>query len=65
MSAAEEYPVEIVREQPDPEYVRGTCPKCGEVVVVVHRESGGTWRMVWECLASVQPPITCDYRLVL
>jgi hypothetical protein len=57
-------------ERPDPQWVRATCPVCGEDVVsncyYVGGKAGG-YIILWECWASLGDPseVTCDYRRVL
>jgi len=51
--------------RPDPEWVRGRCPLCGEEVVSNYHYIGGKGHVViWECWASIQGK-GCDYRRVL
>jgi hypothetical protein len=53
-------------DRPRPEWVRGTCPVCGEPVVSNCYYVGGRgFLVVWECWASLCPAPTCDYRKVL
>ena len=52
--------------RPDPEWVRGRCPLCGEDVVSNCYYVGGKgYIIVWECWASLGDTPTCDYRRVL
>lgn len=54
------------RERPDPEWVRGHCPRCGqELVSNCYYVSGRGYLVIWECWASRDPEPTCDYRRVL
>ena len=54
------------REQPDPEWVRGVCPRCGsELVSKCYYVSGRVYLVVWECWASTGVEPACDYRRVL
>ena len=54
------------RERPDPEWVRGVCPKCGEELVSsCYYVSGRGYLVVWECWASGRSTSGCDYRRVL
>jgi hypothetical protein len=53
-------------ERPDPEWVRGRCPACGEEVVSNCYYIGGKgYILVWECWGSLGPDPRCDYRRVL
>ena len=53
-------------ERPDPDWVRGRCPMCGEEVVSNCYYVGGKgYIIVWECWASLGEGATCDYRRVL
>lgn len=56
--------------EPDPQFVRGECPVCGESVVSnVYYVGGKGYVSVWECWGSLQAnagrPNTCNYRRVL
>jgi hypothetical protein len=52
--------------RPDPEWIRGRCPMCGEDVVSNCYYVGGKgYIIVWECWASLGDTPTCDYRRVL
>ena len=54
------------RQRPDPDWVRGRCPLCGEDVVSNCYYVGGKgYIIVWECWASLGETATCDYRRVL
>jgi hypothetical protein len=54
-------------DRPRPEWVRGTCPECGDELVSNCYYVGGNcpFRIVWECWASLGPSPTCDYRKIL
>ena len=53
-------------DRPDPDWVRGRCPLCGEEVVSNCYYVGGKgYIIVWECWASLSDTATCDYRRVL
>lgn len=55
-------------ERPDPDWVRGRCPLCGdELVSNAYYVGGKGYLIVWECWASLGEPAerTCDYRRVL
>jgi hypothetical protein len=52
--------------RPDPEWVRGRCPMCGEDVVSNCYYVGGKgYIIIWECWASLGETPRCDYRRVL
>jgi hypothetical protein len=54
------------QERPEPEWVRGRCPECGEDVVSNCYYIGGRGYVIrWECWASLGDAPTCDYRRVL
>lgn len=54
------------RERPEPEWVRGVCPRCGEELVSNSYYVGGRGYLVlWECWGSLVKDPTCDYRRVL
>jgi hypothetical protein len=54
------------REAPDPEWVRGTCPACGALLVSNSYYVGGRgYILVWECWERLGERPTCDYRRVL
>jgi hypothetical protein len=53
-------------ERPDPEWVRGRCPMCGEDVVSnAYYVAGKGYLIIWECWASLEDEPRCDYRRVL
>lgn len=53
-------------ERPDPEWVRGRCPKCGEELVShCHYLPRSGYVVVWECWNSRPEVATCDYRKML
>jgi hypothetical protein len=54
------------REAPDPEWVRGTCPACGALLVSNSYYVGGRgYYLVWECWERLGESPTCDYRRVI
>jgi hypothetical protein len=58
--------VASVDNRPDPEWIRGRCPVCGEAVVSNAYYVGGRgYLIVWECWASLQEPALCGFRRVL
>jgi hypothetical protein len=49
--------------RPDPAWIRGKCPTCGDDVVSnMYYYGGKGYRVVWECWASLAETPTCDYR---
>lgn len=53
-------------ERPDPEWVRGICPRCGEELIShCYYVAGRGYLVVWECWASLGSTPNCDYRRVL
>jgi hypothetical protein len=58
----------LVREngRPDPEWVRGKCPVCGDDLVSNLYYVGGKGYLVrWECWASLGKDPQCEYSRVL
>jgi hypothetical protein len=53
--------------RPDPDWIRGRCPHCGDDLVSNAYYVGGKgYIIVWECWGSLQwPDPVCDYRRVL
>lgn len=50
-------------ERPNPEWVRGECPVCGEVCVSNAYYVGGRGYLLYvECWAGLGVSPTCDYR---
>lgn len=53
-------------DRPSPEWVRGTCPQCGEMVVSnIFYVEGKGFMVALECWASFQANPTCTYRKLL
>jgi len=53
---------------PDPEWIRGQCPKCGAAVVSnCYYQGGRGYVLLWECWNALGEPEvrTCDWRKVL
>ena len=51
---------------PRPEWVRGTCPDCGDSLAANCYYVGGRGYVIcWECWSSLQSPPTCSYRKVI
>jgi hypothetical protein len=58
----------LIREngRPDPEWVRGKCPVCGDDLVSNLYYVGGKGYLVrWECWASLGESPNCEYSRVL
>jgi hypothetical protein len=52
--------------RPDPEWVRGKCPRCGDDLVSNLYYRGGKGYIIrWECWSSLGEVPTCEYRRVL
>jgi hypothetical protein len=52
--------------RPGPEWVRGTCPECGDALVSNWYYLGGRGYVVcWECWSSLGRAPRCTYRRVL
>lgn len=52
--------------RPRKEWVRGSCPKCGDDLVSnCYFVSGRGYLICWECWSSLSEKPTCDYRKVL
>ena len=50
-------------DRPDPEWVRGTCPKCGDSLISNCYYAGGRGYIIyWQCWAALTQFPTCDYR---
>ncbi len=53
-------------DRPRPEWVRGTCPQCGDALVSNAYYVGGRgYLCLWECWGSLAATPTCNYRKVL
>lgn len=53
-------------DRPRPEWVRGTCPQCGDDLVSNCYYVGTRgYLILWECWASLPPSPTCHYRKVV
>lgn len=53
-------------ERPDPAWVRGRCPECGdELVSHLYYVHGKGYLIQWECWASQGESPRCGYKLVL
>jgi hypothetical protein len=60
-------PIELTAEgRPDPQWVRGRCPECGDDLVSILEYTGGKgYLLVWECWGSRGENPCCHYRRVL
>ncbi len=53
-------------DRPEPEWVRGLCPECGDALVSnMYYVGGKGYLIVWECWESLSESPKCDYRRVL
>jgi hypothetical protein len=52
--------------RPDPQWVRGRCPECGDDLVSnLYYIGGKGYLLVWECWSSLGGSPACRYRKVL
>ena len=52
--------------RPDPQWVRGVCPECGDDLVSNLYYIGGKGYLIrWECWSSLKQTPTCNFRKVL
>lgn len=52
--------------RPDPQWVRGRCPECGDDLVSNMYYIGGKgYLVIWECWGSLSEQPGCTYRRVL
>lgn len=52
--------------RPDPQWVRGRCPECGDDLVSnLYYIGGKGYILCWECWASLGENPACHYRKVL
>ena len=52
--------------RPDPQWVRGRCPECGDDLVSNMYYIGGKgYLVIWECWGSLSEQPGCEYRRVL
>ncbi|HEU4754685.1 MAG TPA: hypothetical protein VFU47_16375 [Armatimonadota bacterium] len=50
----------------EPDWLRGTCPRCGEAVISnCYYVEGRGYLVIWECAASLVEQPACSYRRVL
>lgn len=53
-------------ERPDPAWVRGRCPECGdELVSHLYYKRNEGYVIVWKCFSSMGDEPTCTYEKVL
>lgn len=52
--------------RPDPKWVRGKCPECGDDLVSnLYYIGGKGYLIVWECWGGMDDDPQCSYRRVL
>lgn len=51
--------------RPNPQWVRGRCPECGDDLVSNLYYVSGQYLIAWECWASLSENPTCQYRQIL
>lgn len=52
--------------QPNPEWIRGTCPLCANYLVShLYYVAQKGYLVIWECWGTHAAPPTCDYKKVL
>lgn len=52
--------------RPDPQWIRGTCPECGDDLVSnLYYVGGKGYLLVWECWSGLGERPSCCYRRVL
>ena len=52
--------------RPDPQWVRGRCPECGDDLVSnLYYIGGKGYLLVWQCWSSLGESPTCRYQKVL
>ena len=53
-------------DRPRPEWVRGTCPQCGdELVSNCYHVGGQGYLVIWDCWSAISSNPTCTYRTVI
>lgn len=53
-------------DRPHPDWVRGTCPQCGDQLVANAYYVGGRGYLVcWECWSSLGENPSCQYRRII
>jgi hypothetical protein len=60
-------PVIGANGRPDPQWVRGHCPECGDDLVSnLYYIGGKGYLLAWECWSSLgEEPRRCQYRRVI
>ncbi len=52
--------------KPNPAWVRGKCPDCGDAVVSnLYYIGGKGYQLRWECVNSLGESATCEYKRIL
>jgi hypothetical protein len=51
--------------RPDPKWVRGRCPECGDDLVSNLYYVSGQYVLAWECWSSLASDARCTYRRIL
>jgi len=60
------HPTRSDEGRPNPEWVRGRCPECGDELVSNLYYIGGRGYIIrWECWGSLQENPQCQYKRVL
>src|SRR5215218_57244 len=53
-------------ERPDPQWVRGRCPECGDDLVSnLYYIGGKGYLLVWQCWSALSDSPACRYQKVL
>lgn len=57
-------PVSVLSDgRPDPKWVRGKCPECGDDLISnLYYVGGKGYVIMWECWGGMGDPPTCTYR---
>jgi hypothetical protein len=56
----------VLTDQPDPAWVRGRCPECGDALVShLYYIHGKGYVIRWECWSNQGELPKCEYKLVL
>ena len=59
-------PRTLANGRPDPQWVRGVCPECGDDLVSnLYYVGGKGYLLVWECWSGLGERPACCYRRVL
>lgn len=55
-----------IQDRPDPQWIRGKCPNCGDDLVSnLYHIAGRGYFIRWECWSSLKDTPTCDYKKML